>query len=236
VINAWSGGTAYGLRGGDEMLTRSYDLTKKDGTSPNLIFLYYGINDMNNSPSSINESNTGWRYTADRTGALAGDLYQRLSAENKTQTDKQIVAEWFAQVQAYAAEKGYVQGDRSTVKMGDTKTIEETDIYITWEAAYALSLKNMQTLYEDAEIFMFTLQETNHSSGKKDRLDRANLILRALAEYFEVDIVDQQKSEITKANCHMYARDAYGLHPNGKGHAAITRLIVETLYEKLQNK
>ena len=31
----------------------------------------------------------------------------------------------------------------------------------------------------------------------------------------------------------MYARDAYGLHPNGKGHAALTRAIVEAMYERL---
>ena len=233
VINAWSGGTAYGLKGGDDMLTRSYNLSTKSGTTPDIIFLYYGINDMNNSPSSINESNTGWRYSAEKTGDLAGDLYQRLTNTADTRTQKQIVAEWFAQVQAYAADRGYVQNDPTTVNMGAVKVVEETDIFITWEAAYALALQNMKTSYTDAEIFMLTLQPTNHSSGKEDRLDRANLILRALAEYFEVDLIDQANSEVTKDNCHTYARDAYGLHPNGKGHAALTKLLVEALYEKL---
>lgn len=233
VINSWSGGTAYGLKGGDDMLTRSYNLATKNGTTPDVIFLYYGINDMNNSPSSINESSTGWRYSAEKTGDLAGDLYQRLTNTADTRTQKQIVAEWFEQVQAYATARGYNPNDPTTINLGTVKAIEETDIFITWEAAYALALQNMKRLYDDTEIFMLTLQPTNHSSGKEDRLDRANVILRALAEYFEVDLIDQANCEITKDNCHAYARDAYGLHPNGKGHAAITKLLVEALYEKL---
>ena len=223
VINAWSGGKCYGDEDDlvDNILTRSYNLKTNAGKSPDVIFLYYAINDMLNSPSSANG-----KSESDFTGNLpAGNLYQRLAAENKTQTDKEIVEAWFAEVQREASLAGYDPERAGSVKPGET--------YITWEGAYALALQNIKRLYGDAEVFVFTLAECHHGSSGQPRLDKANTILRALAEYFEVGLVDQSKGEINKENCHMYARDAYGLHPNGKGHAAITKLIVETLYEKL---
>lgn len=223
VINSWSGSKVYGDKDDlvDNMLTRSYALSTAAGKTPDVIFLYYGINDMLNSPSSVNGTSE-----EDYTGNLpTGDLYQRLSAENKTKTDKEIVGEWFTEVRQLANDAGYNPDDATTVKRGET--------YITWEAAYALSLQNIKRLYGNAEVYCFTLAECNHGSSGQPRQDKANVILRALAEYFEVGLVDQSNCEINKRNCHVYTRDAHGLHPNGKGHAAITKLIVETLYEKL---
>ena len=108
-----------------------------------------------------------------------------------------------------------------------------SNLFVCWEASYALSLQNIKRLHPDAELFSITLPEANHNSSKQPRLGKANVIIRALAKYFGVTIVEQDNSEVNKANCHVYARDAHGLHPNGRGHAAITKLIVETLYEKL---
>ncbi len=223
VINSWSGSKCFGDKEDliDNILTRSYNLSTAAGKAPDVIFLYFAINDMLNSPSSVNGTTE-----SDFTGKLpTGDLYQRLSATDKTKTDKQIVGEWFDEVEQLAADAGYIPDAPSTVKRGET--------YITWEGAYALALQNIKRLHENAEVFVFTHLECNHGSSGQPRLDKANTVLRALAEYFEVGVVDQANSVVNKQNCHMYARDAYGLHPNGKGHAAITRLIVETLYEKL---
>ena len=224
VINSWSGGKVYGTERNenkDNMLTRSYNLKTNAGKSPDVIFLYYAINDMLNSPSSVNGTSED-----DFTGALpTGDLYQRLNAKSDDKTTKEIVAEWFAEVERKAILSGYVADNPATIKCGET--------YITWEGAYALSLQNIKRLYGDAEVFVLTLAEANHGSNGQPRFGKANVVLRALAEYFEVGLVDQDKSEVNKANCHMYARDAHGLHPNGKGHAALTKLIVETLYERL---
>jgi transcriptional regulator with XRE-family HTH domain len=64
---------------------------------------------------------------------------------------------------------------------------------------------------------------------------RAHTLIR-LAEYFGVDVIDQANSEVNYANCHLYGadeNDPVGLHPNIRGHAALTKVIVETLYEKL---
>jgi lysophospholipase L1-like esterase len=223
VINSWSGSKCFGDKDDliDNMLTRSYNLSTEAGKAPDVIFLYFSINDMLNSPSSVNGTSE-----SDFTGKLpTGDLYQRLSASDRTKSDKEIVGEWFAEVQQHAADAGYIPDLPSTVKRGET--------YITWEGAYALALQNIKRLHGNAEVFVFTHLECNHGSSGQPRLDKANTVLRALAEYFGAGVVDQAKSEVNKQNCHMYTRDSHGLHPNGKGHAAITKLIVETLYEKL---
>ncbi len=223
VINSWSGSKCFGDKDDliDNMLTRSYNLSTQAGKAPDVIFLYFSINDMLNSPSSVNGTSE-----SDFTGKLpTGDLYQRLSAADKTKTDKEIVGEWFAEVQQLAADAGYIPDVPDTIKRGET--------YITWEGAYALALQNIKRLHGNAEVFVFTHLECNHNSSGQPRLDKANTVLRALAEYFGAGVVDQAKSEVNKQNCHMYTRDSHGLHPNGKGHAAITKLIVETLYEKL---
>lgn len=233
VINAWSGGKAYGSasksNGKDNMLTRSYNLITSAGKTPDVIILYYAVNDMITSYSSVQDTDSE-KFTG---GLPTGDLYQRLTAENKTKTDKEIVAEWFAEVETYAAQGGFDPANPNSITFRTEGDDFRSNIYTCWEASYALSLQNIKRLYPNAELFSITLPEANHGSSKQPRLGKANVVIRALVEYFEVALVEQDNSEVNKANCHVYARDAYGLHPNGRGHAAITKLIVETMYEKL---
>ncbi|MBE6702833.1 MAG: hypothetical protein E7585_05425 [Ruminococcaceae bacterium] len=227
VMNAWSGGRVYGredLSYADNMLKRSYHLANNDGLNPNLILLYYAINDINNSPSSIYSAGhnlSSFSYT-DPTS----NLYQQL--QNKgTQTTTEVVAAWFTEVQAKAAAAGYVRTDENPV-------ITPGVTYTSWEAAYALSLYNILHSYNNPEVYIMTLVETNHSSAADGKLDRANTILRAFAEYFGTGLIDQQKGYVTKKNCHLYTYDTdSSLHPNIKGHALIEKLIVETLYNDL---
>ena len=235
VINSWGSGKVYGwnkkrtdgttFNYKDNMLLRSYNLS--NGTqSPDLILLNFGINDTAGSDSSIHAASSS-RYTGD---LPTGDLYQRLSAENKTKTNKEIVAEWFAEVEAYAEQGGFDPNDPSTITF---TSAGKSNIYTSWEAAYALSLQNIKRLYPNAEVVCITLPERNHDSCEQPRLDKANLLITALAEYFEVTCVDQSTSGVTRDNCIMYASDETGLHPNGKGHAALTKAIVDVLYAKL---
>ena len=237
VINSWGAGKVYGwnkkvsetkyFNYKDNMLLRSYNLA--NGTqNPDLILLNFGINDTAGSWSSIHASSSSKYYTANLS---TGNLYQRLSDVNKTKTNKEIVAEWFAEVEAYAAQGGFDPSAPNTITF-DTTT-GKSNIYTTWEAAYALSLQNIKRLYPDAEIVCITLPDRNHSSSEQPRLDKANLLITALAEYFEVACVDQSTSGVTRENCIMYASDETGLHPNGKGHAALTNAIVDVLYAKL---
>ena len=228
VINSWGAGKVYGnsrYECNDNMLLRSYNLAR-NGEDPDLILLNYGINDMSGSYSSAQDTSSS-RYS----GTLStGNLYQRLTAKDKTKTDKEIVGEWFAEVKAEAESSGFKWDDPSTITFTSNF---KSNIYSCWEAAYALSLYNIQRLYEDAEIVCVTLPDRNHTSSTQPRLTRANLLIKALAEYFETGFVDQAESGINRANCLMYGTDGTGLHPNGKGHAALTKVIVEALYEKL---
>ncbi len=150
------------------------------------------------------------------------DLYDRLSASGRTATDAQVVAEWMEGVNAT------YEANKTAIVPGET--------YTSWEASYALSLAQMRANYPDAEIYIINLTRSHHGSGTEEKITKANTCLAALAAYFGVDVIDQANSEVNYANCHLYGADEAtptALHPNLRGHAALTRLIVETLYEKL---
>ncbi len=150
------------------------------------------------------------------------DLYDRLSAPGRTATDAQVVEEWMVGVNAT------YEANKTAIVPGET--------YTSWEASYALSLARMKESYPDAEIYIINLTRSHHGSGTEEKITKANTCLAALAAYFGVDVIDQANSEVNYANCHLYGADEAtptALHPNLRGHAALTRLIVETLYEKL---
>ena len=211
VMHGWSSSRAYG--GGrdknddrpwtDSMLQRATELTNKSGDTPELILVYLGINDVSGSP---------W-----------GELYDLLTAEGRTQTDEEIIAQWFEGVKTQAKTTG------SNITPGETFT--------DWFASYALALDKMKTLYPNADIYCIGLIQSNHSTNHKEKVDDANVCLRALTSYFNVGFVDQERDgEITLANCHIYGHDLSGLHPNARGHDALFRLIVKTIYQDLKNK
>jgi lysophospholipase L1-like esterase len=114
VMNAWSGGRVYGKDTStynDNMLKRSYQLANTQGVNPDVVLLYYGINDINNSPSSIYSSGD-----KSSVNLPTGNLYQLLTNKgNKTASE--VVATWFAEVQAKAENAGYVHTATNPVIM-----------------------------------------------------------------------------------------------------------------------
>ena len=153
--------------------------------------------------------------------ATWSDLYDRLAARG-SKTATEIVEEWLVGVH------NVYNANRDEIIPGTT--------YKSWEASYALSLERMKFNYPDAEIYIMNLTRTHNESRKEELLHKANTCLAALAEYYGVNIIDQAKSEITYENCHLYGADEANptaLHPNLMGHALMTKLIVETLYENL---
>ena len=149
------------------------------------------------------------------------DLYDLLDRANG-KSAAQVVADWMVGVNAT------YEANKESIVPGQT--------YTSWEASYALSLAQMQEKYPDAEIYIINLTRSHHGSGTEEKINKANTCLAALAEYFGVDVIDQANSEVNYANCHLYGADEanpVALHPNLRGHAALTKLIVETLYEKL---
>ena len=137
-------------------------------------------------------------------------------------SEAQIVEEWMVGVNAT------YEANKEQIVPGET--------YTSWEASYALSLAQMKATYPDAEIYIINLTRSHHHSGGEEKIASANACLSALAAYFGVTVIDQANSEVTYENCHLYGADEgdpVGLHPNLRGHAALTKLIVEALYEKL---
>ena len=112
--------------------------------------------------------------------------------------------------------------------------------YNTWEGAYALAINNILTKYDNPDIFCMTLIKNYHPAAKASLVNRANTCIRAIANYFGVGIIEQDNSEITLDNCHIYGADenneVTSLHPNIKGHELTTRNIVRSIYEYLENK
>ena len=202
VNNAWSGSHVYGGRVADKsdnILERADRLARNDGTSPDLILVYMGINDLHN-------------------GSPAGDLYSILTDQSDTRSTNEKVDAWFTALLAKA-------GDLSKVTPGTT--------YKGWEEAYALAIYQMMQSYSAADIYCFTLIDNHHSKMTEAKLTQYNTCIRAIVEYFDVGLIDQQAGAITPENCHNYGGDATSLHPNLKGHELMTRLIVETLYNDL---
>ena len=211
VCNAWSGSRVYGYGNGqttgvDNMLLRSSQLARNDGTSPDIILVYMGINDFyGNSPE--------------------GNLYQILTNGDTSKTQREKLGEWFAAVQEKALRT-------SGVVIGKT--------YAGWEEAYALSIYNMMIHYDDAEIYCFTLLKnysTNFNNAANiDKLNHYNMCIRAIADYFGVGLIDQQKGIMNESNIFTYGLDPSALHPNMKGHEAMAKHIINTLYDNLKIK
>ncbi len=227
VISAWSGSRVYGSESVADkdvniatanMLHRSSKLAN-NGTDPDLILVYMGINDFLASPSSTSPKTANRPMKSD----VTGNLYQRL-LEKGNKTDAEVVGSWFEKVLSKATEAGYdPEAETPTVAPGST--------YTSWEAAYALSLHYMLNHYDNAEIYLITLIENNYNN--LGDLRSANTVIRALADYFDIGLIDQANGYREKATCHLFTYDDGGLHPNYKGHMLLEKLIVETLYNDL---
>jgi lysophospholipase L1-like esterase len=210
VINGWSSSKVYG---GGQDKNNNVDATKDN--------MLVRSTELHNKAGQTPDVILLYLGINDVSYKNWSDLYDRLAAAGgKTKT--QVLGEWMEGVNAtYEAHK-------ESVVPGVT--------YESWEASYALSLAQMRAAYPNAEIYIINLTRSHHGSGTEEKIAKANTCLAALAEYFGVDVIDQANSEVNYANCHLYGadeNDPVGLHPNIRGHAALTKVIVETLYEKL---
>ena len=222
VPNAWSGSKVYGTEsknnGADSMLMRADQMHQdggtpnapSDDTPPDLIIIYMSVNDMLNSP---------------RDAFLEG--VSDVAGATKT---------WFENV---VQPKYNLYDSTQHVNVNWENNEDPSATYANWQQAYAMSLMLMQETYPNAEIWVMSLVESNaHNSSKKVHVDHANLYIRAMADYLNIGVIDQQRNGyITKANAYLYGADEHvlitALHPNIKGHNLMMRLIVDELYKKL---
>ncbi len=212
VNNSWSGSRVYGRTNLECMLTRSTQLhqTKTGGAEPSLILVYMGVNDLRN------QREIGF-----------GDLYEILQKKDGRSDEEKIDA-WFKKLLSNTDLTG-------EIKRGTT--------YTTFEQAYALSLYSMKTRYTNADIYCFTVMQHydtvygvypnyNNTTAAEDAA-KFNRIIRAVAEYFEVGLVDQDTGDFRFETAHAYTNDKEALHPNLFGHKKMTELLVKTIYRDI---
>ena len=211
VIDGWSSSRVYG--GGSD----------KDGnanaSADNMLVRSNRLHRDNGMQPDLIIINMGINDVAHT--ATWGELYNLLDGAADPHA---VVEEWFAGVQATAAAAD--ARNAGAVRPGDT--------YTSWPAAYALGLQRMKATYPDAEIYCMTLVESYYHTF--DEVERGSVVIRALAEYFGVGLIDQNRyGYIDRNTCHAYGYDlsAKCLHPNLRGHQMMARCIIEELYKGL---
>ena len=213
VANCWSGSKVYGTGGdSDDSLLERADQLHRDGGTPN------DPSDDTAPDIIIIYMGINDMLNSPRASHLDGADVDKTAAMNTWKTN-------------------VIDPKYATYKTN--KTITPGTTYANWQEAYAMGLMLMQETYPDAEIWLMSLVESNaHSSGRKTHIDHANLYIRAMADLFDVKVIDQQENGyITKQNSYLYGHDEHELitaiHPNLKGHALMARLIVDEFYKNL---
>ena len=169
VNNSWSGsrvlsgnGAAYNTR-----CVQLHDNTgENNGTHPDVIAVYIGINDFN-------------------AGSTIG-TFENLS-------------------DIYTEEEGYITPE-------------------TVAQAYAIMVHKMTEMYDNSDIFLFTLP-ANGTNKNTELLAKYNNVIKDIAESFDCYVVDL--ANIEGYDYATYTSD--GLHPNELGMDLITDLFVRTL-------
>ena len=215
VNNSWSGARTYGgyktaVDYNDRLPYRATELDRDDGTNPDVIFVYLGINDVLQNNETV----------------PMGDLYAILADTTDTRSDDAKVAAWFQGVLVNAGSAPY-----------KPKTGTATKGYTTFEQAYALGIYSMIQKYPAAEIYCLTLLFNYHSGFTAERFEMANRSIKAIAHYFGATIVDQsgEYSLVNEDNVHAYASTYTSsdcVHLSARGHELMERNIIMTMAKK----
>lgn len=225
VANGWGSGRVFGrpnaqnppkstfdkvINYRDSAPERAKQLSRNDGTSPDLILMYMGINDLH-SNAVFGKTPFGGLY--DQILEASPDTYESLvdaclgEALSKTDNGRRLLNE------------------------------ESKPTYASFEEAYALALYIIKEKYPDAEVVCIGLQNNARAAFTVEKQQRINLIIKALAEHFEYVYADQTGDycEINTGNMHYYTMDIGCVHPDSYGHGAIERMIMRYLADKTKN-
>ena len=209
VNNAWSGAYTYetsDTRYALNMFPRSSQLHRDNGTPADR------SDDTNPDVIFVFMGTNDMLHTKGAT--CDADLYRDLTKMNADRSA--VTAAWFEKVAAFADAQ---------------PSIEPNVAYTTFESAYALSLREMQRCYPDAEIVCLLLPQCNHSSSTFELVTRYNVLITAIAEHFGATVVKIGDALPVK-QCHAYGADSTTVHPNVAGHELMFREIARTMYEK----
>ncbi len=203
VDNAWSGSRVYGRADtsyADAAPLRATELDNDNGTPED------PADDI--KPDVI----LFYMGTNDLAASPFGELYDRLSAVDEAQWQERIDT-WF----------------KTLLEKTDNATdLVAGETYTSFERAYALTLYRMTEAYPDAEIYCLNLMRTEINDH--ERVVRYNRCIKALTEYFGVNLVDQYgNSGMNPANHHSYTMDAACLHPNAAGHFCMAQAVLSAM-------
>ena len=206
VNNSWGGGRVMGASSRnylDRITYRATQLDRDDGTVPDVIISYVGINDIKDESIAI------------------GSLYTILESKLDKRSDVEKVAEWFREVLAGVGQMPYNRGSD----------------YTNFDEAYALGLYTMRQQYPDAEIYCLTYLYNYSGQHSPVRINQANRVLKAIAEFLGVTAVDQtgELSPITNQNVHCYGTinsDMDCIHLSSTGHMMMEETILKTMARK----
>ena len=151
------------------------------------------------------------------TNRNVGNLLSLL--ENRgDKTEYEVIDQWFAGVEnnAFASNGNYV--------VANTPDFDQL---------YALMLSIMTARYDTAKIACVTLVPNPGYPGSYDLVPEYNKVIRALAGYFGLLVVEQG-NVINTDNYMSYMHDYRVLHPNAAGHEQLFREVVRTLYADLK--
>ncbi|MBQ7383282.1 MAG: hypothetical protein IJV72_00635, partial [Clostridia bacterium] len=206
VNNSRSGKTAYGVSGlnyADSSIFRATELDNDNGTP--------------NDPSDDIAPDVILYYLGINDITLNspfGDLYDLLKNANED-IHEDIVEAWFADV---------LTATQNGTKIVHGKTIT------SYEQAYAMTLYKMKTTYPDAEIYCLDLIE--NVTKTPEVIDKYNMCIHAIAEYFDVNLVEHRaESGILVNNYHAYMADKNCLHPNPYGFYQMSTVIMKKMLE-----
>ena len=206
VNNSWGGARVmgkYSTNLKDSMTYRATELDRDDGTQPDVIISYMGINDIKDDTIAI------------------GTLYNILENKLDQRSEEARVAAWFAEVLAGAGSMPYQR---------------EHD-YTNFDEAYALGLYTMRQKYPNAEIYCMTYLYNHSGEHSPVRINQANRVVKAIANYLGVTVIDQsgEFSAITNDNVHCYGTinaDLDCIHLSATGHKKMEETILKTMAKK----
>lgn len=204
VSNAWGSATAYGNGWEDRLYRdsapyRATRLDRDDGTTPDVIIVYMGTNDLRRGEGHA----YGDLYDRiknvyeDRRGAVVESWFEEVLANSQNGTNVTPGTAYTTFDQAYALSLYLMTQkypDAEIVCLGLENTNETANFSAQRQAKYNLIIRTL------AEYF-------------------GGVFVDSCGEY----------SEINAENVHLYGHDAIALHPNSAGHAAMARMILKTL-------
>ena len=117
----------------------------------------------------------------------------------------------------------------------ESKCLNDEYVPTTFAEAYVAMIYRMKNRYEEADIFCITLP--NYMADRDSTLLQGyNKIIRQVAKYYKIDIVDLANSGMYVETGCIYATDnSDGVHPLAEGMDAMTQMIIDAMMKKYLN-